>query len=305
MYYYPSNMGMAYTMPYPQQYATMAVPGQQVQPYYQQQSMYPVYQQQMVQQPMMHPMQVQQQPAMQPMQQVGYGGFNGGYFNGYYGGYNPYNIQQAAQARQEAYNRAVQNQRDLMTRFYNISCNGLGITPDPYTIDSLNGIDPQERIEQEFMATMTPIEQMNYRVKKEKERQQRDIDKMLETCVPYVDPRLITQINHVDKMLEKRKKDVPDDMGLAEYMSSGMFTKDLYAAEDNLRKKEESNLTKLFNEDVYRAMMRQFKDSGPFDKFNPKYINMEDLSVHMPSSVSEESRRERRLAFIHSLMDNS
>lgn len=237
-----------------------------------------------------------------PSYPLGYGGYNGGYYGGGYNTYNPYFLQQQQQIAQQQAQQELKNQQDVIAKFYRSSCN------------TANNGDPREEVldriynrqsnqEPTYIEGLTMEQNAEYR-----ELLERDNDiRSKHATLPYmVDMQhsqqyivRAQQLSQCNKIAEQRAQVVSNDMGLAEYFA-GPAVQDVLQAEDRQMKMEQSNLGELYNSNGYNKFLNQFKHNGPFAALNPN-ATIDDMTINLPSMVSERTRAERRKAFLASI----
>lgn len=228
---------------------------------------------------------------------LGYGGYSsGGYYGGLYNTYNPYEIQKQQQIAQQQYNEELKNQRNIIATFYKSSCIPGNGDPRQEILNQIYGKDNVSNQQIEGLDTMQNYEYNSYRENDIKLQQQQQRANQV-IAAPYIDYRYSQVCNTVNKIYNDRAQEVSEDIGLFEYLSSGQATKDVLQAEDNNLKAEQSNLGALYDQNGYSRFLNQFRQKGPFAALNPN-ASIDDLTISLPSMVSEQQRAARRKAFL-------
>lgn len=227
---------------------------------------------------------------------LGYGGYNGGYYGGLYNTYNPYEIQKQQQLAQQRYQEDLNNQRNIIATFYKSSCIPGNGDPKKEILNQIYGKEDDISNQQiEGLDTMQTYEYNSYKQKQQQLSQQQQMcNQMIKA--PYIDYKYNSLCDSVNKIYNDRIQEVSEDMGLFEYLSD-QVTKDILKAEDNNIKAEQSNLGSLYDTNGYNKFLNQFKQSGPFAALNPN-ASIDDLTISLPSMVSEQQRAARRKAFL-------
>lgn len=232
---------------------------------------------------------------------IGYGGYNNGYYNSNYNRYDPYKIQQQYEIQLAQQRESERHQSSMLKKLQKSSSTYLGLE---LTEEELRKYDivNEEDITKDFsyeekQKYYSLLAQEEYR-----KYQRNIIINMQGNSRPYINNTNAIIFNN---MYEKAKKEIPDDVGLVEYLEKyapGKYVEALMA--DQLAKQRD--LRRVYNSADYGKLINIHKSTPPSmfgNVFNPN-ASIEDQEIRLPNFISEQTRQERRQRFLDSIMKN-
>ena len=218
---------------------------------------------------------------------LGYGGYNGGYFANSYATFNPYEIQRRNQEYQKQMQENIKMQQNVMYNMYLASCNGKD--PNPTIVNQIFGTNQNPDI-----AGFTQEQNMEYNSILQKEKKLIDnnayIDQMTMNMVP-VEVNQQQYFANLQRMQNDRQN--MQDMDMYTYFAT-VAVDDLREAKMRELKQQQSNLTSLYNQNSYNQFLNKFRLGMPVDPT----ATTDDMTITLPSIVSEQERMERRRQFM-------
>lgn len=232
---------------------------------------------------------------------LGYGGLYGGYYTGNYNKYNPYYLQQQQEIQLAQQREAQRTESSLFKRLYKASSTCLGLE---VTEEALSQFDPQ--FEEDITAGLNHEELQKYYSLQQREQymnyHQQQIIAMQGNGVPCVSSEGAAYNNAYHQMFEKAKKEIPDDVGLAEYLEK-YAPKKLMEAYEADQKRAQADLTKLYNKSDYNELIKTNRSMFGSSVFNPD-ASIDDQEIRLPNLISEQTRQERRKQFLNAIIGN-
>lgn len=232
---------------------------------------------------------------------LGYGGMYGGYYTGNYNRYDPYYLQQQKELQLAQQREDQRTQSSIFKKLYKTSSNCLGLA---ITEEDLGRFDPQfdedltTGMNQEEMETYYYLqrrdEYMNYH--------QQQISAMQGNSIPCMSTQGYAYNQAYNQMYDKAKKEIPDDVGLAEYLEKYAPKKIMEAYEQD-QKKAQADLTKLYNKTDYNELIKSNRSIFGSTVFNPD-ASIDDQEIRLPNLISERTRQERRAQFLNAIVGN-
>ena len=241
---------------------------------------------------------------------IGCGGFNGNYYstNNYYNNFNPYYIKQQQEAYQAQVRESQRQEADFYKRLYKASCSYLGVEVTPEALEYYDKTLAPDAYASNNLANLSYEQQTTYEQLKIRDQNMafhnQNLNQLAVTPVEQLSQPTITNPYYqqyaqgYQKVHEEYAKDMPDNIGLIEYLRD-------YAGEHYLEARKElsvqaQNASGLYNKNDFNTIMNAHK--SPFNTlFNP-YASIDDQEVRLPGYVSEKSRQERRARFMQSML---
>jgi hypothetical protein len=228
---------------------------------------------------------------------IGYGGYNNGYYTGQYSYYNPYYIQQQRAIQLAQQREAQRVESGIFKKLQTASASFLGYE---LTEEDLKRYDVvyDEDIVSDFGIG---DQEEYYRLKQiddYKRSMQQKIIQMQGDLVPCISSQAVAYCNAYNQMHEKAKKEIPDNVGLLEYLEKYAPKKYMEALEHDQRKVQ-ADLTKTYNKVDYKELIDRSR--GIYKSvFNPD-ANIDDQEIKLPNFISEKTMQERRKRFLAQL----
>ena len=221
-------------------------------------------------------------------------GYMPGYYNGNYNMYNPYVYQEMMRRQQEAYNREMKQQQEMIERLNRASYmyNEQG-TPEVikdvynYTEEQLNEM---RKYDQEFIKNQRIGNNYNA-AKKDKS---------------YLPPK---KAAHFINMNNQKKNDdaiMPPDADLFYFMENGY--KITYNIAEKEMKKAEQDLRQLYNRQSYQQLLNMHNNvvgyQQNYDNIQP--ISLDDMEVSLPSNLRVNNEyNARRAEFLQRITERA
>ena len=241
---------------------------------------------------------------------------NGGYYSGYYGNFNPYDLQKQQQLQIEEYNKQQQYQVNMWKTLYKAACT---YTNTEVTKESLEFYDRfgsnqnSNSITGPDLSDLTYEQRIEYNTRRNNdirlEQNQRAaqntiINMELRQLNNQYDPlqMLNMAVNEYNRRVyEKERERVPEDTDLFTYLNK-YASWDYYNALQNINKKRQTTAA-LYNSKDYNDLLSRHKNTLFGNALNPN-ASLDDQEIHLPTSISDEQRQERRARFFDSIMKN-
>jgi len=230
---------------------------------------------------------------------LGYGGYNNGYYTGNYNIYNPYNLIQQREL-QLAQQREVQRiQNDVFKKLHMASASFLGYEVTEDDLSKYNIVNEDD------VSDLSYSEQETYYKLKQKEDymryHQQQIISMQGNTVPCMSALGYAYAKAYYEINQKNKKEIPDDVGLAEYLEKYAPKKYLEALEYE-QKQAQLDLTRIYNKADYNELLKRHRSTKIFgDVFNPE-VSIDDQEIKLPHKISDQLRQERRKKFLDAIL---
>lgn len=219
---------------------------------------------------------------------LGYGGYFGGYYNGnMYNTFNPYEVQRRNEEMQKQQQQMLKMQQDILYKTYSAASKGQEL--DPNVVSRIYGTVPQQFSD--------PIQNMEYNslVQKEQALQQNNayIDQMTRNMMPTI-PFVEQNLGNLQKMQQGREN--LEGMDMYTYFAT-VAQDDLREATNRETMRQQANLTNLYSTNSYQTFLNKFRMGMPYDP----NASTDDMTIRLPSIVSEQERMERRRQFMAQL----
>jgi hypothetical protein len=227
---------------------------------------------------------------------LGYGGSYGGYYTGNYQRYNPYYLQQQREIQLAQQREAQRTESSIFKKLYKASATCLGME---VTEEDLSRFDPV--YEEDLTNDLDPDELREYYQLQNQERyldyHKQQIIAMQGNTTQCVSATGAAYANGYAKMYEQARKEIPSDVGLAEYLEKYAPKKYMEALEAD-QKRNQADLSKLYDKGDYNELIKRHKDSMfNSNVFKPE-ANIDDQEIKLPVMISEKTRQERRQQFL-------
>jgi hypothetical protein len=228
---------------------------------------------------------------------IGYGGYNGSYYTGNYASYNPYYIQQQKEIQIAQQRESQRIQNSILKKLYRSSAKCLHYEIDEETLSQFD--EPED-----ITDGLTWEEKLKYdKLLKEEQRlsEHQQIISIQQNMVPSMSMAGYMYSNAYSDMSQKAKEEVPDDVGLVEYLENYAPKKYIETMDYN-QKQAQYDLTQIYNKEDYNKLVTSRKTSLFGNSvFNPE-ATIDDQEIKLPNFISERTRQERRKMFIDSIM---
>lgn len=234
---------------------------------------------------------------------IGFGGYNNGYYTGNYNQFNPYAIQQQRELQLAQQREVQRNESTIFKKLHKASC-----SYNEFEIkdEDLRRYDPSFEQQNNDIEGLNQNELDEYysllRQDQYKQNQQQFIIQMqMQPQMPYINPIGVAYANAYYEINQKAKKEIPNDVGLVEYLEKYAPKQYIEALEYESRKSQ-ADLTKLYNKTDYNKLLNMHKTSLFGDVFNPD-ATIDDQEIRLPNLISQKTRQERRKQFLDTIMN--
>lgn len=229
---------------------------------------------------------------------IGYGGYTNGYYsNSNYNRHNPYFIQQQREIQMAQQRESQRAQSSILKKLHKASATYRG---EEVTEEELSMYDPPSPVE-DMVRDFTYDEKMEYykllEIEQNKKLQQDRVLELEGTTVPFVN----TRNNAYLMMCQQAKEEIPNDVGLVEYLDKYAPLKYIEAMKNDEREKQK-DLTSVYNKADYGKLLGIHKASPMFgNALNPD-ASIDDQTIRLPTYISDKAKQERRAKFLESIM---
>ena len=241
---------------------------------------------------------------------------NGGYYSGYYGNFNPYDLQKQQQLQMEEYNRQQQYQVDMWKTLYKAACNYTNTEVTKESLEFYDRFGPNQNnssITGPDLSDLTYEQRIEYNTRRNNDiKLEQNYMSARNTVINMEQRQMNNQYDPLQllnmavneynrRVYEKERERVPEDTDLFTYLEK-YASWDYYDALQNINKKRQTT-AQLYNSKDYNDLLSRHKNTLFGNALNPN-ASLDDQEIHLPTSISDEQRQERRARFFDSIMKN-